>query len=119
MRKALKDTDKILLFITIVLSLFGLFNIVTASSREAVINLDQSIYYYFYRHLIILIIALFASLVVIKIPLKKYYSTFYAAVQSYAVSFLRRNQSPTSGHARVARLPHAVWSAGSAARGRG
>lgn len=73
MRKAIMDTDKVILFITIILSLFGLFNIVTASSREAVINMDQSIYYYFYRHLIILIVALIGSLIVINYPLKRYY----------------------------------------------
>ena len=73
MTRAIKRTDKVILFITILLSLFGLFNIVTASSREAVINLDESIYYYFYRHLIILVISLIATLVIIKIPLKKYY----------------------------------------------
>ena len=71
--KLLRDTDKVLLFITIILSLFGLFNLVTASSREAVTNLDESIYYYFYRHLIILFISLIASLFVLKTPLKKYY----------------------------------------------
>ena len=73
MRKVIRDSDKLILFITIVLSLFGLFNIVTASSREAVINLDQSIYYYFYRHLIILVASLVATIVVIATPLKKYY----------------------------------------------
>ena len=71
--KLLRDTDKVLLFITIVLSLFGLFNLVTASSREAVTHLDESIYYYFYRHLIILFISLIASLFILKTPLKKYY----------------------------------------------
>ena len=73
MRKVIRDSDKIILFITIVLSLFGLFNIVTASSREAVINLDKSIYYYFYRHLIILIVSLVISIIVMNMPLKKYY----------------------------------------------
>ena len=73
MRKALMDTDKVILFITVTLSLFGLFNLVTASSREAVTNLDQSIYYYFYKHLIILCGSLVASLIVINMPLKKYY----------------------------------------------
>ena len=73
MRKALMDTDKVILFITVTLSVFGLFNLVTASSREAVTNLDQSIYYYFYKHLIILCGSLVASLIVINMPLKKYY----------------------------------------------
>lgn len=73
MRKVIGKSDKLILFITIVLSLFGLFNIVTASSREAVINLDESLYYYFYRHLIILVVSLVASIIVMKMPLKRYY----------------------------------------------
>ena len=56
MRRVIRDCDKLILFITIVLSLFGLFNIVTASSREAVVNLEQGIYYYFFRHLIIFLL---------------------------------------------------------------
>ena len=73
MRRVIKDSDKLILFITIVLSLFGLFNIVTASSREAVINLEKSIYYYFYRHLLILVASLVATIIVMNMPLKKYY----------------------------------------------
>ena len=73
MRRVIRDSDKLILFITIVLSLFGLFNIVTASSREAVINLEKSIYYYFYRHLLILVASLVATIIVMNMPLKKYY----------------------------------------------
>lgn len=73
MRRVIKDSDKLILFITIVLSLFGLFNIVTASSREAVINLEKSIYYYFYKHSIILAASLVATIIVMNMPLKKYY----------------------------------------------
>ena len=69
----LKNMDKFLLMITILMSVYGLFNIVTASSREAVTNLDESIFYYFYRHLAILIIGLVASIIVIKTSLKKYH----------------------------------------------
>lgn len=68
-----KDMDKVLLFIMIVLSIFGLFNIVTASSREAVVNLDQSVYYYFFRHLIVLIASFVAFIVIINVPTKRYY----------------------------------------------
>lgn len=71
--KYIKNMDKVLLFITIIMSIYGLFNIVTASSREAVTNLDQSIFYYFYRHLAILIMGLVASVIVIRTSLKKYY----------------------------------------------
>jgi len=74
MRKTLRDMDKIILFITISLSLYGLFNIVTASSREAVIHLDKSLYYYFYRHLAILVISFIATIIVLNIPLKRYYN---------------------------------------------
>ena len=68
----IKYMDKILLVITIILALYGLFNIVTASSREAVTNLDKSLFYYFYRHLAVLIIGFIAFLVIIRIDIKKY-----------------------------------------------
>lgn len=68
-----KDMDKVLLFIMIVLSVFGLFNIVTASSREAVVNLDQSVYYYFFRHLVVLIAGFIAFIFVINVNTKKYH----------------------------------------------
>ena len=71
--KYFKNMDKVLLFITIIMSLYGLFNIVTASSREAVTNLDKNIFYYFYRHLAIIGIGFFASFIVIRIDMKKYH----------------------------------------------
>ena len=48
-KKTFMDMDKVLLFTTLILIVFGTLNIVTASSREAVINNDQSVFYYFYR----------------------------------------------------------------------
>ncbi len=68
----LKSMDKVLLIVTIIMSIYGLFNIVTASSREAVTNLDKSIFYYFYRHLAILLIGFVSSLILIKTNTKKY-----------------------------------------------
>ena len=65
--------DKWLLFLTVALSVFGLFNIVTASSREAVVGMDQSVYYYFYRHLIVLIAGLVAFFIIIHVETEKYY----------------------------------------------
>ena len=44
--------DKPLLIVTVLFFLFGLLNIVTASSREAVVRYDFSTYHYFYRQLI-------------------------------------------------------------------
>lgn len=65
------NMDKPLLFVTIFLFLFGLFNIVTASSREA-INNDTNLYYYFYRHIIMLGIGLFLSIFILLIDTKNY-----------------------------------------------
>lgn len=69
----LKKQDKILLFCTIALTVWGLFNIVTASSRESVTHLDQSLYYYFFRHLVMVILGVIGSLIIINIPSKYYY----------------------------------------------
>ncbi len=70
--KAYKDMDKTLFFTSLILIIFGTLNIVTASSREAVLNTDKSMFYYFYKHCVILILSLFAFLFVIKVPTKKY-----------------------------------------------
>lgn len=65
------NMDKPLLFVTIFLFLFGLFNIVTASSREA-INNDANLYYYFYKHIGMLGIGLFLSIFIVLIDTKNY-----------------------------------------------
>ncbi len=63
--------DKPLFFVTVFLFLFGLFNIVTASSREA-INNDVSLYYYFYRHIMMLGIGIVLSIPILLIDTKQY-----------------------------------------------
>ena len=70
--KLLKDLDKPLLIASVALFIFGLLNIVTASSRAAVVNYDVSIYYYFYRQLIFIILGLVAGLIIIKTDTKYY-----------------------------------------------
>lgn len=70
--KVYKDMDKTLFFTTLILIIFGTLNIVTASSREAVLNADKSMFYYFYKHCIILILSLIAFLIIVRIPTKKY-----------------------------------------------
>ena len=70
--KLLKDLDKPLLFASAALFIFGLLNIVTASSRAAVVNYDVSIYYYFYRQLAFIIIGLIAGVIIIKTDTKYY-----------------------------------------------
>ena len=72
-RNTVKDMDKMLLFAMIFLSVFGLFNIVTASSREAVTNMDQSVYFYFYRHLAALLVSFGVFIVIVNVDTKKYH----------------------------------------------
>ena len=66
------NMDKTILFTSIFLIVFGTLNIVTASSREAAVNLDTNVYYYFFRHIIILIISLIGFLIIIRIKTKDY-----------------------------------------------
>ena len=70
--KYIKSMDKLLLIVTVVISIYGLFNIVTASSREAVTNMDKSLFYYFYRHSAALLLGLVVSVFIICIDIKKY-----------------------------------------------
>lgn len=66
------DMDKPLLYITAFLFIFGLFNIVTASSSEAVIRYEQNLFYYFFRQLFMILIGTFIASIIIKIDTKKY-----------------------------------------------
>ena len=70
--KLLKDLDKPLLIASMALFIFGLLNIVTASSRAAVVNYDVSIYYYFYRQLIFIILGLIGGFIIIRTDTKYY-----------------------------------------------
>lgn len=70
--RTFSDMDKVLFFTSLILIIFGSLNIVTASSREAVVNADANMFYYFFKHIIILTISFIAFLVVLKIPTKDY-----------------------------------------------
>ena len=70
--KTFSDMDKVLFFTTLILIIFGSLNIVTASSREAVVNADANMFYFFFKHMVILIISLIAFLIVLNIPTKNY-----------------------------------------------
>ena len=72
-KKTFADMDKILLFTTLILIIFGTLNIVTASSREAVVNRNANVFYYFFRHSAWLSIGLIAFLVLISKVETKYY----------------------------------------------
>ena len=80
LRKFIGDMDKLTLVLTIALYGFGLFSIVSASTREAVNNLDQSVYYYFGRQIIILGFCTFVYIVLLFIPTKLYRSNNYIAI---------------------------------------
>lgn len=71
-KNTIMDMDKTILIISLILIIFGTLNLVTASSREAVVNLDTNIYYYFFRHMIILIASLIGFLIILKINTKSY-----------------------------------------------
>ena len=75
--KLVKDIDMPLLIVSLALFIFGLLNIVTASSRAAVINYDVSIYYYFYRQLAFIILGLVISAFIIKTDTKVYKVIIY------------------------------------------
>ena len=75
--KLLKDLDMSLLIVSLALFTFGLLNIVTASSRAAVVNYDVSIYYYFYRQLAFIVLGLLIGAIIIKTDTKTYKVIIY------------------------------------------
>lgn len=74
--KKIQDTDKVLLFISIILFVFGLLNIATASSSETVVGPNQNLLHYFYMQSIFLVVGIVPFLYVIFVDTKKY--RFYA-----------------------------------------
>ena len=72
MRKLIKNMDIPILIITIALTVFGLLNIVNASSQAVVVRYNTPLYEYFNKQGINIIVGLVISLFVIKKPLKKY-----------------------------------------------
>jgi len=72
MKKLMKDMDKGILIISIILFVFGLLNIVNASSQAVVIRYNQSLYEYFNKQLISIILGLIVGIIIIKIPTKDY-----------------------------------------------
>ena len=79
------DMDKPLLYISMLLFIFGLFNIVTASSSEAVMRYEQSLFYYFFRQLAMILAGMFLGLFIIKKDTKKY--TFPALLGFIGITF--------------------------------
>lgn len=72
MRKIFQRSDKVLLFFTIVLFIFGLLMIQSASSMESYMRYGNSPYFYFEKQLFALLSGLFLYLFVSFIPTKFY-----------------------------------------------
>lgn len=92
LKKAIMNMDKVLFVVTAILFLFGLLNIVSASSQTAVLKYNTALYSYFYRQLITIILGVSIGAFIIKTPTKSYKLMgpfFYIAVLviSLAVSF--------------------------------
>lgn len=79
-----QDMDKTLFWTTFGLFVFGLLNIVTASSSEAVIRYEKTLFYYFYKQLAMIIIALIMSVFIIKTDSKKYWP--FATISFIAIT---------------------------------
>lgn len=66
-----RDMDKALLWTMVALIFYGLLNIVTASSSEAVTS-EAPLYHYFYQQLKMLFVAFVGTIVILGIDTKKY-----------------------------------------------
>lgn len=71
MSRLFNKMDKVLLILTIIMFVFGLFMILDASNMKSFLEYGTNTKY-FNKQLIILIISFFTSLIILKIPTKKY-----------------------------------------------
>lgn len=71
-RDLIRDMDKPLFLVTTALFIFGLLNIVTASSQASVLKYNASLYGFFYKQLIFLLLGLCVFLFILKEPTKRY-----------------------------------------------
>lgn len=72
LKKNINDMDKVLLAVTVFLFIFGLLNIVTASSRAVVLRYNTSLYNFFYKQLLHLALGFAIFMFIINVPTKKY-----------------------------------------------
>ncbi len=72
-KRTLSNMDMPLLIVTVILFVFGLLNIVNASTQAVVIKYGHGLYSYFYKQLFSLLLGLVGAVIIIKIPTKKYY----------------------------------------------
>lgn len=74
LKNNIKDMDKTLLIASILLFVFGLLNIVNASSKAVVVRYNTSLYSYFYKQAFFLIIGTILTFIIISIPSKRYHA---------------------------------------------
>ena len=72
MKKALRNLDKPLLFLTIVYSVLGLIMILSASSVSAVLRYNRPSYYFFEKQLIFIFVGLAIGIFIINFPTSRY-----------------------------------------------
>lgn len=93
--RAFKNCDKVLLFFTIVLISYGLLNIVTASSRQAVTQ-DVPLYHYFYQQSKMILLGGFVSLFIFCVDTKHYKHFmwfFYGVILFFLIVLLVKGSS--------------------------
>ncbi|HHW68756.1 MAG TPA: FtsW/RodA/SpoVE family cell cycle protein [Tenericutes bacterium] len=85
LKKTFKDMDKLLFFLMVGMIIFGLLNIVTASSREAVVRYETSLYHYFFQQLKMVTIGMVGFIFFLNLPTKRYYK--FAGI-AFCICFL-------------------------------
>ena len=91
-KRFISNMDVPLLITCLILFVFGLLNIVNASSQAVVIRYGTGIYTYFYKQLLFIIAGLIATIFIINVPTKKYYKliTFVYFVEVLLLMYLFR-----------------------------
>ena len=80
--------DKSLMLCIMILTIFGLIMILSASSMESYMRYDYSIYHYFFRQLIFIIVGLFAFIVILFIPTKAFKRLSWLGILGVLVSLI-------------------------------
>ena len=86
-RQKLKDIDKPLLIVTIILIVIGSLSIISASSSETVSRYHYSIFHFIIRHVMMLGLGGIGALIIFSLPSKAYHR-FYLVVWSILVVIL-------------------------------
>lgn len=72
MKKLIRDMDKGILIISVILLVFGLLNIVNASSQAIVIRYGTTLYYFFFKQALSILAGIIATIIILRIPMKHY-----------------------------------------------